>query len=45
MVISNYEYGLKINKYTENKLNKTTIMILQAVMQIRTNCGRNEDAK
>jgi hypothetical protein len=35
----------KINKYTENKQNKNTIMILQVEMQIRMNYGRNEDAK
>jgi hypothetical protein len=32
----------RINKYTENKQNKTTIMILQVVMQIRTNCDETK---
>jgi hypothetical protein len=35
----------RINKYIENKQNKTTIMILWISLQIRTNCGRNEDGK
>jgi hypothetical protein len=35
----------KINKYTKNKQSKTTIMISRVKMQIRMNCGRNEDAK
>jgi hypothetical protein len=35
----------RINKYTENKQNKTMIMILRVAMQIRMNFGRNEDEK
>jgi hypothetical protein len=35
----------RINKYTKNKQNKTTIMISRVAMQIHTNCGRNKDAK
>jgi hypothetical protein len=34
-----------INKYTENKQNKTTITISWVATQIRMNCVRNEDAK
>jgi hypothetical protein len=35
----------RINKYIENKQNKTMIMILRVAMQIRMNFGRNEDEK
>jgi hypothetical protein len=33
---------LIINKYTENKKNKTTIMISRVAMQICMNCGQNK---
>jgi len=33
----------RINKYTENKQNKTMIMILRVAMQIHINFGQNED--
>ena len=32
----------RINKYTKNKQNKTMIMISRVVLQICTNCERNE---
>jgi hypothetical protein len=32
----------RINKYTKNKQNKTTIMISRVAMQICMNCGQNK---
>ena len=34
-----------MKKCTKNKQNGTTNMISQVAIQIRTNCGGNEDAK
>jgi hypothetical protein len=43
---SNYNFQTQESINTlKTKQNKTTIMILRVEMQIRTNCGRNEDTK